>query len=824
MFPRLRIRDDLIVRAKDEDSSLYIVRDPRSGEVFEFGLEEWFLLSRMDGTADTEAILHEFKENFSVDLAAEQMDMLVRTAEKWGLLEESQEDVLTPPEATTAEHLFEDGALDEPPIASFPAGKDPESVEEIWDVETEETLFTRQGSSRAAASTPWDHAWRLVWIWFDPSRVFLWLSKVLSPLRHLIYAVPVLVIIGVTVLFNNFDAFIDDFLYLVSPLSVFFRLLLSMLMINLAVEVGRGIVSRGVGAEVDAFGIKLMLGFIPRFGVRVTGLGQLDKGKRLWVYGSALLIRLALFGVANVVWVMGRQTGTQLSFFALLLICMTTWSFLLSATPLLRGDGYRVLTILLEMPYLKEKANRALFAWFARRTPRDESNLFALRAYALASLIFIAGIVGVALVLVGRWLELNYQGTGVVIFLFLFGYLLLRFRRQVLARRARLADMKASSQPTDMKASLQPTLASRQDMRARRGLRREAALPARTSRKRGKKRRWLKYLVLGALAVVLILPYPYETGGPLSILPLEHQDIAVQTPGVIEEVAFNGGERVPKGTLLARLSSWTQEKDVITTREAIGKQAAELKRLLTTPLKEDLQIAQRTLETARKTADYSRESAKRKGELHRTGYLSDEEYAEAEETRDVDEAKVLEAQATLADVKAGYNPAEIEAARAEVRRLQGELKYHEEELAYTRVYMPIDGRIVTNNLKHMLGRYLETGGLFASVENDRVLRVEIEIPESDVAEVAIGAKARIKIWAFPTRIFESEVTEIMPVVQEQERNRVVVVAASLPNPDGLLKAGATGFGKINGGTKPVIVAFTRMLVRFFLIEMWSWIP
>jgi len=53
---------------------------------------------------------------------------------------------------------------------------------------------------------------------------------------------------------------------------------------------------------------------------------------------------------------------------------------------------------------------------------------------------------------------------------------------------------------------------------------------------------------------------------------------------------------------------------------------------------------------------------------------------------------------------------------------------------------------------------------------------------------------------------------------------VLKVTTLIPNQDGTLKAGMTGYGKIDGGTKPVIVAFTRAIVRFFLIEFWSWLP
>jgi hypothetical protein len=52
----------------------------------------------------------------------------------------------------------------------------------------------------------------------------------------------------------------------------------------------------------------------------------------------------------------------------------------------------------------------------------------------------------------------------------------------------------------------------------------------------------------------------------------------------------------------------------------------------------------------------------------------------------------------------------------------------------------------------------------------------------------------------------------------------VRVLSELSNSDGLLKTDMTGYAKIECEWKPLVVAFTRWLVRFFLIEVWSWIP
>jgi hypothetical protein len=34
----------------------------------------------------------------------------------------------------------------------------------------------------------------------------------------------------------------------------------------------------------------------------------------------------------------------------------------------------------------------------------------------------------------------------------------------------------------------------------------------------------------------------------------------------------------------------------------------------------------------------------------------------------------------------------------------------------------------------------------------------------------------------------------------------------------------TGYAKIESKERPVVVAFTRWLMRFLFVEVWSWIP
>jgi putative peptide zinc metalloprotease protein len=272
------------------------------------------------------------------------------------------------------------------------------------------------------------------------------------------------------------------------------------------------------------------------------------------------------------------------------------------------------------------------------------------------------------------------------------------------------------------------------------------------------------------------------------------------------------------------MTSHRQNKDVLTTLSAIEKTRQDIQELLTTPSPAEIKLAQQQLNTAQLQLSYSAESLKRAEELYASKNISLDEYEETKKEFDVNEGIVAEKKASLAAIKSQINPHKIEAERAEEQRLLQELAYYEEQLARTSLRMPRDGRITTMNLENTLNKFIEDGQLFAEVEDARTARVEIAVPEADIAEVQPGAKVVLRIWGYPDQSFEGVVSEIFPIAEMTDYGRVVKVVSVIENEGQLLKSGMTGYAKIEGGTMFLVTAYTRSIVSFFVIEVWSWLP
>ena len=602
------------------------------------------------------------------------------------------------------------------------------------------------------------------------------------------------------------------------------RLLVSMVTVNLISQLARGVIASAVGAQAPDFGIRFIFGLLPRFNTRVTGLQQLSRTQQAWVHGGPLLVRLVIFGLAAVLWFMTRPSGTSLSSIALLIGFMALLSFLITANPLLRANGYQLVSVWLGIPKLREKAMGALLG-----KTRDSESQTALRGYGLACLIFMAVVVGGILIYAARWLELEYQGTGVVIFVVLLAYLIRHFKKQITARQAaRQKQNRGRQQRAMVRAGggfggpgQPPGQPGGQRVAAMRG-QGNMGMAAPAAKKPTNP--LIKWSLAALFVGVMLLPYRYESGGPVEILPMQTRDLTVELSGIVEEVRFAGGELVTAGELIATITADEESNQVAATVAEIAEQEAKIAELEAPARPEDISLARQQLETAQVRARFSAENAERLKGAFDSGAISLDEFEKAKEQRDIDRAQVDVARAELQRVSSGAHPQEIEAAKAELQGLKDRLVFTEGQLTKTQLIMPFDGRIATINLRDRIGQFLNKGEVFAVVENADSVRVQMEIPQADVGEIAEGSSARVKIWSYPDNEFVGEVVGIAPAMQSEEYGPVVIVTTVIDNADGMLKTGMTGFGKIDGGTKPVIVAFTRAIVRFFLIEFWSWLP
>ena len=811
-------------RKNAKGETTFEVRHPVTGELFEFGEMEHFLLKSLDGSKNRESIITDLAQIYKVELAPGDFDAFIAGLAEQDFLCTETALPHAPPSSPTIPGV---DAMVEEALAEFESDYQTEphhakeKIEEPNSNESQDSVIPTE--SWARGPEPRKNTSRLYgnrqshgcsqsgfsllksplyyWRIFPTESFFKLLSARVNLLKVIRYLSPLLLACAILILNQNWFLVNQDFIRFWGRWSLFAHLIFSLLTVNLTVKLLTGVIASSLGAQAEGLGVALVFGLIPRFHVEITGEQGLPKKKRLLLYASPLLISLLLFSLSTILWFIFRTTGTNLAFFCFSLAFVSFISIALAANPLGRGYGYALISTWLDVPDFRGRAFRSFLGIFLPkrfiRYKTDSSNIFGLRTYALASIVYIFLLLFLFLYFSGTWLEKNFQGTGVAIFLLL--TFIVGAQWYIKNRNMREALNKATKSNPVSRKSGEPI-----------------------------RKKQIAFWYIAAIALFiflgLLIPYPYETGGPLEVVPVNIQKIHAEIKGQIESIDVDPNQWIGPGTVLGRIADYRQAQDVLITKALIQKQEAVLNQLLSTPREAELRLTERQYQAALVEERFSIEQLSRQEKLKKDGHTTQEDYDNARRRAETATEDALEADAKLDLVKEGPHPQEILAARAELERLNQLLVLNQELLARTRFINSVAGRITNLELRNLTGTFLDEGDLFAEIIDDSRLRAYISIPETELSLISIGSRARLKFWAFPNRIIQGSVAAIEPLAVEEEYGRVAAAVVDLPNDQGELRTGMTGHGKVLVGSQPILVAFTHALIRFIQIEIWSWLP
>lgn len=633
------------------------------------------------------------------------------------------------------------------------------------------------------------------------------LLPVVRPLRWVVYLMPFLFLSALILSVRYAPLGYDDLATLHDLTDLAVHALVSLFTINIAAVLTQAFVAQNFRASVGPLSIGFRFGFFPRFTVRIRHTDQLSRRERMWLHAGPLLMRLFLFSVGILLWYNTRDKFLFVSRAGLSVAFLCAVNLVLEGgNPLVKGNGYHLLAAFMNEPYLRGKSYRA-FLDKLRGGASSESDSNVLATYALANFTYAFLIVAVIVMIATRFLaQLQIGGATIIIALVLAGYLMNRTVRR----------LQAISTAYDRSVQF--------DRWRRRALPAEGGETKQVEPAKSRTAAYARTAVVLSVLLLLFLPYPYEAGGTFDIYPSDRQVITSDVSGIVEEVFFSGSETVKKGTVIARIAATDLKSQIAVQDARIAEQKATIKDLEGRPKKEEVVVAERALDVAKKREKFSGERVPRMERLYADRVISFEELDSARREHEVDLDEVAKRAADLALVKTGVTPDRIAAERAKLDALVQEKATLAGKVQRTEMRMPFDGNILTLHLNERVNSVLERGQLFATVENTRSVTAQIEVPESEAGRVVIGAAIKARPNAFFDRSFRGKVQTIDRNVTLKPFGNVVRVIAVIDNPDGELKTGMTGFAKIETAWMPVWQAFSLALLRFLNIQVWSWIP
>jgi HlyD family secretion protein len=117
-----------------------------------------------------------------------------------------------------------------------------------------------------------------------------------------------------------------------------------------------------------------------------------------------------------------------------------------------------------------------------------------------------------------------------------------------------------------------------------------------------------------------------------------------------------------------------------------------------------------------------------------------------------------------AQTQASVAQAEFEASRYGVAQAQAGLTEAGEALRKTTIVAPMSGRITRLNIEEgetaIVGTMNNPGSLLLTIADLSVMEAKVKVDETEVPGITIGDSARVRIDAFPDRVFGGTVTRI----------------------------------------------------------------
>ncbi len=218
-------------------------------------------------------------------------------------------------------------------------------------------------------------------------------------------------------------------------------------------------------------------------------------------------------------------------------------------------------------------------------------------------------------------------------------------------------------------------------------------------------------------------------------------EVGTQVSGQVAEIHVDFNDQVKKGQLIARIDPSLLLLQVENAKANLQRAEAELLK--------------------------AQQDFNRKNKLYETKVVTEEEYNAAEYA--------------LALAEANLTASKVDLTRAE------------RNLAYTRIYAPVNGMVIERNVEvgQTVAASMSAPILFLIAEDLAKMEIEVAVDESDIGQIDDGQRVRFTVQAYPDDVFEGMVRQVrmQSTIQENIVNYTVVVDVN--NDRGKLLPGMT---------------------------------
>jgi len=220
------------------------------------------------------------------------------------------------------------------------------------------------------------------------------------------------------------------------------------------------------------------------------------------------------------------------------------------------------------------------------------------------------------------------------------------------------------------------------------------------------------------------------------------------------------GDRVQKGQILAQLENEDYLARVGSAEATLSERRAELLRTVNGARSEERRAAEASVEGAKAVLENARKEAERRRRLADRDMISRDEAERYERVYQVARAEYDRASEEFSLVDGEAREEDRRRAEAAVAAAQAQLAEARAYLQKTYVRAPIDG-VILRKLRHA-GESVSTqfDSPIVTLADDSVLRVRLDVDETDVAGLRVGQPAFVTAEAYGAKKFTGRVIRV----------------------------------------------------------------
>jgi HlyD family secretion protein len=258
-----------------------------------------------------------------------------------------------------------------------------------------------------------------------------------------------------------------------------------------------------------------------------------------------------------------------------------------------------------------------------------------------------------------------------------------------------------------------------------------------------------------------------EKVGAVGLVEASSENIAISLPvsGLVTEVYVAAGERVQKGQKLFSLDDRDQRAELALRQTELEVAQAKLARLTSLPRPEEIPPAEAKVREAEELLADANVQVQLMESVTDKRAIRQEDLDRRRLAARAAEARLAQAKAELALLKAGSWGPDIQIASAEVQQAQSGIQRIEANIDRLTVTAPISGEVLQKNVRP--GEFAQAGPvpapliLLGSVNS---LHVRAEVDEQDAWRVHAGAPAIASVRGNSSRQFALHFVRFEPYV------------------------------------------------------------